>query len=104
MLATHCGLDLVNPAPVAAPVVQDIYAFGLVLWEVLVWRLPWEAYTPQQIVVAVAKGRRPEVPAPADLPGGGFGGLNLYCALMRACWAQHPGDRPHASKVISTLR
>ena len=51
------------------------------------------------------KGERLEVPPTSALPGGGFRGLEAYTALMRACWAQGPGDRPASfALVLAALR
>ena len=51
------------------------------------------------------EGRRPDVPPFDALPGGVFEGLPAYVALMRACWAQDPGDRPASfAEVLAALR
>ncbi|PRW57887.1 water chloroplastic isoform A [Chlorella sorokiniana] len=84
----------------------DVFAFGLVLFELLVWRLPWVQVTPFQIRRFVLDGRRPEVPPQAQLPGPDtacWAGLGDYLQLMRDCWAQAPEERPAFSEVVARL-
>ncbi|KAK2077996.1 hypothetical protein QBZ16_003864 [Prototheca wickerhamii] len=85
---------------------SDVYAFGLILWELLTWKLPFAELTPFQIILTVAeRGERPHVPEnPADYAGGDFYGSERYVALMRACWAQTPAERPGFDQVIVILR
>lgn len=37
----------------------DVYSFGIVLWEIWTGRLPYEGYSPVQIMEGVKKGLRP---------------------------------------------
>lgn len=62
---------------------------------------------PLQLGRDIRQGRRPEVPPPAELPGPGTAswvGLAAYCALMRECWEQLPGDRPSMDAVVARLQ
>jgi serine/threonine protein kinase len=85
----------------------DVYAFGLILWELATWELPFEQFTQFQIILNVGeKGCRPEIPDPSSplLRGGDFPGYADYVALMEACWAQNPKDRPGFDQIIAMLR
>ncbi|BCU03103.1 serine/threonine protein kinase [Pandoravirus japonicus] len=64
----------------------DVYAFGVVLWEMLTRCEPYAGMSPASIAVAVIRDNlRPPVPsaAPAD-----------YAALVDECWHRDPIMRP----------
>ncbi|KAL0047223.1 hypothetical protein WJX82_010034 [Trebouxia sp. C0006] len=83
----------------------DVYSFGLILWELLTWQLPWADLGPFQIMVAIAeKQHRPPIPRESDLPGGSFPSLPAYLDLMQACWHAEPQERPAFESCIITLR
>ncbi|RMZ53790.1 hypothetical protein APUTEX25_003929, partial [Auxenochlorella protothecoides] len=76
---------------------SDVYAYGLILWELLTWQLPFAAQTPFQIILMVAeRGERPPIPdSPAEYQGGDFEGSADYLALMQETGAPpSPFDAP----------
>jgi len=74
----------------------DVYAYALVIWEVLTGDIPWRGLNPMQVGMQIlAKQARPAVPegAPADL-----------VALMQRCWAHEPDARPTFAAIKAELR
>jgi hypothetical protein len=63
----------------------DVYAFGMLLWEMLTQDVPYKGKTGIQIAMNVCKGERP--PIPKGCPQG-------LSSLMTACWLEDPDKRP----------
>ena len=86
---------------------SDVYAFGIVMWEVLTLHLPFAEENVFLLPSRVAAGLRPEVPAPGAAPSPhtpAFPGLGAYVALMQRCWAQDPGERPSFQEAAAELQ
>ena len=75
----------------------DVYAFGIILWEILTREEPYEEKEPMQIVVEVVnEGLRPTIrPELLDAP---------LVPLMRDCWHTEPSSRPTFEKIVERLR
>ncbi|KAL4433813.1 hypothetical protein ABPG75_000254 [Micractinium tetrahymenae] len=85
---------------------SEIYSFGVILYELLTWQLPWGGMAPFKIMQAVLAGQRPVVPPLDALPGpdgASFAGLDSYMQLMRDCWADSPAERPIFDAIIARL-
>ncbi|KAL4857927.1 Serine/threonine-protein kinase CTR1 [Chlorella vulgaris] len=128
-----------NPIWLAPEVVEggqataesDVFAFGLVMFELLTWQLPWgiqahykasgalclclclgrlgmrPGLQAASIAQMVVSGQRPQVPAREALPGPDLpdaDSFEAYCSLMRECYAHAPSDRPTFSEVATRLR
>ena len=82
----------------------DMYAFGMVIYELYAGQLPWnklesfnvswDAWS-RDIRENVLAGRRPPVDTTRWDPA--------LVGLMTRCWAQNPGDRPSAVDVLKEL-
>ena len=71
---------------------SEVYAFGIVAWEVLTAGLPWEGATETGMMKAVVmKEERP----PLSISGGSA----ILVPLVGRCWAQEPCDRPSFAEV-----
>jgi len=74
----------------------DVYAYGMIVFEVLAGDIPWRGLNQMQIMMqAGLQKQRPPVPeeAPADL-----------VALMQRCWDHEPDARPTFAAIKAELR
>ena len=76
----------------------DIYSFGLILWELTTFELPFsKLHYNVEVHEAILCGERPIIPPPcAYRPA-------EWDDLMTSCWAQSPNDRPQAAQVVERL-
>jgi hypothetical protein len=73
-----------------------VYAFGIILWEILTRKEPYEDKEPMQIVVEVVNDNlRPDIPVLyRDSP---------LIPLIKDCWAGDPDRRPPFRVVVDRL-
>lgn len=72
---------------------SDVYAYGIVLWEVYTRQDVYPRLSAPQIIARVAnEGLRPTIPY--NCP---------WEDLMKSCWHQNPSSRPPFGKIIAIL-
>ncbi|GLI67476.1 hypothetical protein VaNZ11_011693, partial [Volvox africanus] len=73
----------------------DVYSFGIIIWECLAGKRPYEGLTNDQVMLAVAAGSRPAVPPDTD---------PALERLMSSCWDQDPEQRPAFHEITTELQ
>ncbi len=73
----------------------DVYAAGVILWEIAARELPYKGKNASQIMRYVDKGHRETIPAGTPPPFG---------LLISRCWAQRAEDRPSIDVVARDMR
>jgi serine/threonine protein kinase len=85
---------------------SDVYAFAMVMWEVLVWQVPWESAQNIAVLRLVRRGERPLIPPTNELPGppGSEAVLPRYLRLMEHCWRESPEERPSFDVIVDEVQ
>jgi serine/threonine protein kinase len=92
-VGTACWLspEVINNAHFSMS--SDVYAFGIVLWEVFTRQEIYEGLSAAQIIAKVAhEGLRPHIPI--DCP---------WADIMQSCWRQDALDRPTFHHILVKL-
>lgn len=107
------SLQITNPRWLAPEILRgehggkaaDIYSFGIVLWELMTWRLPWgNESNPFSIINSVLQGRQLEIPKEDELPAGHLRCYDRYVSLIKLCWLHDTSKRPEMDYLVSELR
>ena len=78
---------------------SDVYALGMVIYEVLGGQVPFAAYKNIEVVLMVLSGERPER-ARGDA-GKDF--IDEIWEILELCWSQQLSGRPNAKHVLMRL-
>ncbi|XP_076921750.1 uncharacterized protein LOC143583293 [Bidens hawaiensis] len=75
---------------------SDVYSYGVVLWEIVTRKMPWDDLNPMQVIAAVGfMDRRPEIPKDVD---------PLWTSLIESCWCSEPESRPTFQEILHKLK
>lgn len=74
---------------------SDVYAFGMLLYEMMSLKAPFEKLKIPQICNKVTSGERPELINSIEEP---------YKNLIERCWSQDPKERPTFVQIIDELQ
>lgn len=74
----------------------DVYSFGMVMWELIERKRPFEEFTSRfDIMDAIRSGKRPEI-SPSCPPA--------YKSLIQRCWQAEPTRRPMFQYIVRYLK
>ncbi|EME27357.1 Serine/threonine-protein kinase EDR1 [Galdieria sulphuraria] len=108
LTSRHCGGTPEWTAPEVLRSEQhnekaDVYSFGVIMWEMITRKVPFEGMTSMQIIAAVGfrKQKLPPPLIPSPLPPN-LSGMHRYVDVMESCFAE-PDKRPSMSHILSEL-
>ena len=73
----------------------DIYAFAMVVYEILTTERPFKDHTFKKFILSVSNGERPEIDS--SVP-------DAYRSLIERYWSQKPSDRQPFDEILSDLK
>uniref|UniRef100_A0A183AD03 Protein kinase domain-containing protein n=1 Tax=Echinostoma caproni TaxID=27848 RepID=A0A183AD03_9TREM len=75
---------------------SDVWAYGVVLWELLTLELPFRTMEQPRLMYIIAMYNY-TLHIPSDVP-------DMFSQLLRDCWSPNPDNRPSFEDIISRLQ
>jgi len=74
---------------------SDIYAFGIVCFEIATHKFPWQGKTPFDIMKSLSEGKREEIPSESPFE---------FKKLIEMSWNQNPKDRKSFGELVEIIQ
>jgi len=72
----------------------DVFSYGVILWELVFRKKPWEGVHSMKVIQMVGAGKRLNLTnIPADTPSD-------VIDLIKLCWSHEPSQRPSFAQII----
>ncbi|VAH67591.1 hypothetical protein VPH35_046857 [Triticum aestivum] len=75
---------------------SDVFSYGVVLWELVTQKIPWDTHNTMQVIGAVGfMDHRLEIPRDVD---------PQWASMIQSCWDSDPQRRPSFQELLERLR